>query len=146
LILSKKLYIKRSIFASIWLFLRHFMRSSLSLLASLGSTSSSQSERKRGLPYLTLKADQSFQCNACGLCIGHCPSRALDLTTSESGDFIDLNLDVLKCTLCGLCQEACPIDAIRMGDQQASAMHVESDWVLDAKALSTKGLLSRLAK
>ena len=145
MILSKQLYLKRGFLKTLWLFVSHFFRSLVFLFAS-NSWTKTKAQRQRGLPFLTLKEDKSLQCNACGLCVGFCPTHAIDLATSDSGDFVDMKLDILKCTSCGFCQEVCPIDALRIGQDQASAMHVESNWVLDSKDLSRAGVLSRLAK
>lgn len=143
MILSKKLYLKRSIFTAFWLALRHafISLSTLFMRSSLEDTKA----RQLGLPILTLKQDGALQCNACGLCIAHCPTNALDLSATDSGQVVDFKLDVLRCVTCSLCQDVCPVDAIRMGREVASANHAEANWVMDAKELSKNGIISRLS-
>lgn len=143
MILSKKLYLKRGIFTAFWLALRHaFISLSTLFMRTLSSTAKT---RQLGLPILTLKQDGALQCNACGLCIAHCPTNALDLSATETGQVVDFKLDVLRCVTCGLCQEVCPVDAIRMGREVANADHAEAKWILDAKELSKGEVLSRLS-
>lgn len=143
MILSKKLYLKRGFLTNCWLVLRHAFLN-LTTLFKRSSLESSQS-RPLGLPILTLKQDSTLQCNACGLCIAHCPTNALDLSATDTGVVVDFRLDVLRCVTCGLCQEVCPVDAIRMGREVAHANHAEANWVMDAKELSKNGALSRLS-
>lgn len=144
MILSKKLYLNRGFFKTFWLCLRHIVQNFVLLFRRPLLVVTDRS-RQVGLPILTLNNSQELQCNACGLCIGYCPTQALDLSTSQDGKVVDFKLDVLRCISCSLCQEVCPIDAIRMGRSLASANHVEANWVLDAKELTKDGVVSRLA-
>lgn len=144
MILSKKLYLRRGFIATIWLCLRYLF-SVLYFFFKNRTFINPDKSRKIGHPILTTKMDGELQCNACGLCIGHCPSQALDLSSTGEGQVVDFNLDILKCVLCGLCQEVCPVDAIRMGHESSNADHAEANWVLDAKELSKDKVVSRLA-
>lgn len=144
MILSKKLYLKRGSIISAWLWVTHVF-SALWNMASRRSAIPNQSSRNLGLPILTLKQNSELQCNACGLCIGHCPTNALDLSVTSTGVVEDFKLDILKCITCSLCQDVCPIDAIRMGKELARPNHAEGKWVMDAKELSKSGIVSRLA-
>ncbi len=144
MILSKNLYLKRGFFKGLWLNLRYLITVIFFFFKNPNEVHADLS-RKVGIPLLTTKNDGELQCNACGLCIGHCPTRALDLVSTQEGIVKDFNLDVLKCVECGLCQEVCPIDAIRMSHHSAKADHAEANWILDAKKLSADKVLSRLA-
>tara|TARA_R110000868_G_scaffold204946_3_gene453199 strand:- start:64219 stop:64653 length:435 start_codon:yes stop_codon:yes gene_type:complete len=143
-ILTKKLYLKRGFFSTAWICLRYLV-SSIAIIFRRQRGFKIDQARKIGLPVLTTKQDGELQCNSCGLCIGHCPTSALDLSATSEAKVIDFKLDVLKCVLCGLCQEVCPIDAIRMGHEAPKADHAESNWVLDQSELSKDKIVSRLA-
>jgi len=144
LILSKKLYLKRGFIQGLWISFRYLFTVVVTFFKSHKYLKADTS-RKVGLPILTTKNDGDLQCNACGLCIGHCPTNALDLKSSGDDIVEDFKLDILKCVLCGLCQDVCPIDAIRMSHHAPQADHAEASWVIDAKEMSKDKVISRLA-
>ena len=144
MILTKKLYLKRGFFSTIWVCLR-YLGSTLTIFFKGIKRLKVDQSRKIGLPILTTKQDGELQCNSCGLCIGHCPTNALDLSSADQAKVLEFNLDILKCVLCWLCQEVCPIDAIRMGHESPIADHAEANWVLDHSQLSKDKVISRLA-
>ncbi len=144
MILSKKLYLKRGFLKGLWINLRYLL-TVIFVVFKKNKEVPLDLTRKVGTPLLTTKNDGELQCNACGLCIGHCPTHALDLVSTQEGVVQEFKLDILKCVECGLCQEVCPIDAIRMSHRSASANHAESNWILDAKELSADKVVSRLA-
>jgi len=48
------------------------------------------------------------QCVGCGICVGSCPVRAIDI---DAQGIVTINEN---CTGCGLCVESCPRQAIRL--------------------------------
>jgi len=70
----------------------------------------------RGLHALARKEDGTARCVGCGLCVAVCPSRCIDVYTSEGDDHTKIvdryEIEVLRCVYCGLCVEACPYRAV----------------------------------
>jgi len=53
-------------------------------------------------------------CDACGTCVGVCPSDALVLERT-------ISVDSQKCTGCGICVQICPFGALRDVPQETTA-------------------------
>ncbi len=70
----------------------------------------------RGLHALARKDDGTARCVGCGLCAAVCPSRCIDVYTSEGDDHTKIvdryEIEVLRCVYCGFCVEACPFQAV----------------------------------
>jgi len=49
------------------------------------------------------------RCTACGLCVKHCPTNAVELV-----DRLPVIVKPDSCTYCGLCEEFCPEDAVSL--------------------------------
>ena len=54
-----------------------------------------------------LPAIENQFCTACGLCVTHCPTRAVKLI-----DRLPVFVKPDACTYCGLCEEICPAGAV----------------------------------
>ncbi|MBI4697685.1 MAG: NADH-quinone oxidoreductase subunit NuoI [Nitrospirae bacterium] len=56
------------------------------------------------------------KCVGCGLCAAICPSKCINVYTSEGEDHKKIvdryEIEVLRCVYCALCVEACPYGAI----------------------------------
>jgi NADH-quinone oxidoreductase subunit I len=70
----------------------------------------------RGLHALAKTAEGKMKCVGCGLCAAMCPSRCINIYTTEGPDHNKVvdryEIEVLKCVFCAFCVEACPYGAI----------------------------------
>lgn len=61
------------------------------------------------------------RCVGCGICVGICPTKALELgPIKEIATGLDappVMMDLDKCTFCSMCASFCPLDAFRMSSQ-----------------------------
>lgn len=94
----------------------------------------------RGLHALVRKEDGSARCVGCGLCAAICPSRCIDVYTSEAADHTKVvdryEIEVLRCVYCGFCVEACPFGAVVLtehfeySDYSREALFMDKDKLL----------------
>src|SRR5208283_1108271 len=94
----------------------------------------------RGLHALARKEDGSARCVGCGLCAAICPSRCIDVYTSEGPNQTKVvdryEIEVLRCVYCGFCVEACPFRAIVLtghfeySDYSREALFMDMDKLL----------------
>ena len=72
----------------------------------------------KGHHALLRKEDGSVKCVGCGICVGVCPSKAINVMTEEGESHEKVVtgyvINAFRCIYCGLCQEACPKDAITL--------------------------------
>ncbi|MGP8319461.1 MAG: 4Fe-4S binding protein [Methanosarcinaceae archaeon] len=58
------------------------------------------------------------RCNGCGICVGLCPTKALELgpmhEIATGMDAPPVMMDLEKCTFCGMCANFCPVYAFNM--------------------------------
>jgi 2-oxoglutarate ferredoxin oxidoreductase subunit delta len=57
-----------------------------------------------------------LRCKGCGLCVGVCPRRALEMSqqlNSAGNSYVEVT-DIDKCTACGMCFQMCPDMAIEI--------------------------------
>ncbi|MGP8337251.1 MAG: 4Fe-4S binding protein [Methanosarcinaceae archaeon] len=58
------------------------------------------------------------RCNGCGICVGLCPTKALELgpmhEIATGMDAPPVMMDLEKCTFCGMCANFCPVHAFNM--------------------------------
>ncbi|MBI3592587.1 MAG: NADH-quinone oxidoreductase subunit NuoI [Nitrospirae bacterium] len=95
----------------------------------------------RGLHALVRKEDGSAKCVGCGLCAAICPSKCINVYTSEGPDHTKVvdryEIEALRCVYCAFCVEACPFGAV------ALTPHYEySDYSRDAFYMDKEKLLS----
>jgi len=61
------------------------------------------------------------RCMGCGICVGLCPTKALELgPIKEIATGLDappVMMDLDKCTFCSMCASFCPVDAFRMSSE-----------------------------
>ena len=94
----------------------------------------------RGLHALARKQDGTARCVGCGLCAAVCPSRCIDVYTSEADDHTKIvdryEIEVLRCVYCGFCVEACPFKAVVLtgyyeySDYSRAALFMDKDKLL----------------
>src|SRR5208337_2698859 len=94
----------------------------------------------RGLHALARKEDGTARCVGCGLCAAVCPSRCIDVYTSEADDHTKVvdryEIEVLRCVYCGFCVEACPFKAVVLtghyeySDYSRAAFFMDKDKLL----------------
>lgn len=72
----------------------------------------------RGLHALLRDEQGNEKCIGCVLCAAACPSRCIEIYTSETPDHkkvVDVyEINLLRCVFCGFCVEACPVEALSM--------------------------------
>ena len=106
----------------------------------------------RGLHALVRKEDGTARCVGCGLCAAVCPSRCIDVYTSEGDDHTKVvdryEIEVLRCVYCGFCVEACPFRAVVLtghyeySEYSRAALFMDKDKLLanwDKYMAGTKG-------
>lgn len=58
------------------------------------------------------------RCTGCGICVGLCPTKALELgpmhEIATGMDAPPVMMDLEKCTFCGMCANFCPVHAFKM--------------------------------
>lgn len=59
---------------------------------------------QKWLPRINLQ-----RCTTCGLCVAHCPTKAVQIVDSHP---VFTNEDA--CTYCGICEDICPVEAISL--------------------------------
>jgi NADH-quinone oxidoreductase chain I len=94
----------------------------------------------RGLHALVRKEDGTARCVGCGLCAAVCPSRCIDVYTSEGPDHTKVvdryEIEVLRCVYCAFCVEACPFGAVVLtphfeySEYSRSALFMDKDKLL----------------
>jgi NADH-quinone oxidoreductase subunit I len=96
--------------------------------------------RYRGMQALLTDPDTGeLNCVACHLCETICPSRCIQVESSETPDgkkSLDaFNLDLSRCIFCGFCEEVCPQAAIVMTPVYELATFDKSDFYLTKEKL-----------
>jgi NADH-quinone oxidoreductase subunit I len=100
----------------------------------------------RGLHALVRNpATGDAKCVGCGLCAAICPSRCINVYTSEGSEHQKVvdryEIEVLRCVYCALCVEACPYEAISL------TPHYEyADYSRDAIYMTKEKLLENWDK
>jgi NADH-quinone oxidoreductase chain I len=94
----------------------------------------------RGLHALVRKEDGTARCVGCGLCAAVCPSKCIDVYTSEGADHTKVvdryEIEILRCVYCALCVEACPFGAVVLtghyeySDYSREALFMDKDKLL----------------
>ncbi len=96
----------------------------------------------RGLHALVRNpATGDAKCVGCGLCAAVCPSRCINVYTSEGPEHQKVvdgyEIEVLRCVFCALCVEACPYGAIALtphyeyADYSREALFMTKERLLD---------------
>lgn len=75
----------------------------------------------RGLHALTRNpVTGEAKCVGCGLCVAVCPSKCINLYTTDGPDGKKIveryEIEVLRCVYCAFCMEACPYGAVLLTD------------------------------
>lgn len=94
----------------------------------------------RGLHALVRNpATGEAKCVGCGLCAAICPSRCINIYTSEGSEdqkVVDrYEVEVLRCTFCGLCVEACPYGAIVLTPHYEYSNYSRDDFFMTKERL-----------
>lgn len=97
----------------------------------------------RGLHALRRHPDGRDMCIACGLCAAYCPTRCINIKTSENPDHtkaIDVyEIEILKCLFCGYCVEACPVRALTMTQEYELASYTRESLLYTKDMLLANG-------
>lgn len=72
------------------------------------------------------------KCVGCGLCAAMCPSKCINIYTSEGDDHKKIvdryEVEVLRCVFCGFCVEACPYGALALTDHYEYSNYKREDF------------------
>ena len=103
-------------------FLRSFIKKMIFLIKSTVFLFQDSGPSKEGLvpiPFL-IREEETFRCNACGLCEEICPVQCIDVTAVNQNhppferEMESFSLAVKLCMSCSYCEQVCPEKAIVM--------------------------------
>ncbi len=93
----------------------------------------------RGLHALVRNPDGTARCVGCGLCAAICPSKCIQVYTTEGHDHEKIveeyEIEVLRCVYCALCVEACPYGAVVLTDHYEYANYSRKDFLMNKERL-----------
>ena len=150
MILSKELYENRGFFQQVYLYIKAGIRTFLKVVTRHKTflNPNTENSHMRGLPYLTIKEDQSLRCTSCRLCQQYCPTKCIHIESdhgtlpSDEGPPDLFQINILSCIFCGLCVEACPVDAIRMSTEHLLSDRAKSNWEWGQNILAFRSSLN----